>query len=313
MIAVSDGSIRQGKNSVQYNDMRAIQQELVAAGYSAEILFRNEIGKAVKAKKALFAHIGTIVNFGGIQQDALKNSLNAINQFDGPVITFTNDVIDGIKNNDRSGFVTIDRPVYYSDPGGINNAEKLTKNLDIISGITLNQSWVIGKKLSERPLLKKEPIYDYIYGGRNRPKIVRYLKKVVKQNSNGLVYGKICQDVSAKYNFSQKFCFTNDDVTTIDSLGKYSFMFYEKNKNYFTSRVFEQLFSNSIVLFDTEFKELKDFWRDDNTFSTPEELQQRISEPWSWERVKKQHEMAKAFDFDSHIQEEARALKKIIN
>lgn len=312
MIAVSDGGIAIGKNSVQYNDMRALQQEFVKAGYSAEILFKNEYSKALKAKKAIFAHIGTIVNFGGIQQDTLKEALNVINQFDGPVIAFTNDVIDGIKNQDRAGFVKIERPVYYADPGGFDNSKKLTKDLQICGGLSLNQSWVIGKNLAKLKDVKTAPKYQYIYGGRNRPKIVKYLKKLTSVDDTGLLYGEINQDVKSKFSFSQKFCFTNRDVRTIDSLGKYSFMFSEKNKNYYTSRVFEQLLSNSIVLFDTEFKELKEFWTDNNTFSNQDELIDRINEPWSWERVKAQHEMVRNFNFDKRINKEAQELVKII-
>lgn len=312
MIAVSDGGIAIDKNSVQYNDMRALQKEFVEAGYSCEIIFREEISRALKAKKAIFAHVGTIVNFGGEQQDNLVNALTVINNFKGPVIAFTNDLIDGIKNSDRLGFVRIDRPVYYSDPAGIGNAENITKGLEIIGGITLNQSWEIGKQLSQLPELKLVPKYDYIYGGKNRPKIAKYLKEVVKQNDNGVLYGKINQDVVSKYSFTQKYCFSNKDIRIVNSLGKYSFMFYEKNKRYFTSRVFEQLFSNSIVLFDTKFKELECFWTSDNTFTTVDDLIERLKEPWSWERVHKQHEMAKNFDYDSHIQEEANELQKII-
>ena len=312
LIAVSDGGIAVGKNSVQYNDMRALEQEFVKAGYSAEILFRNEISKALKAKKAIFAHIGTIVNFGGIQQDNLVDCINTINQFNGPVIAFTNDVIDGIKNQDRPGFVKIERPVYYSDPAGITNAEKLTKDLRIAGDITLNQSWIIGYELSKLNDSGLEPRYNYIYGGRNRPKIVKYLKNLVSKDDNGLLYGKISDDVQSKYSFRQKFCFTNRDVMTIDSLGKYSFMFEEKNKTYFTSRVFEQLFSNSIVLFDKKFKELSYFWTDDNTFTTEDELIERVKQPWSLERVKKQHEIAKSFPFKEKINQEVKAIQEII-
>src|SRR5699024_4596482 len=132
---------------------------------------------------------------------------------------------------------------------GIGGAEKGTTDVDVSGELEINQSFVIGKRLSKMSDVVTKPQYDVVYGGRNRPAMRRRLCEISKKHSL-IAYSNIIEalkETNAKllrsgYNFS------NAELRVVNSLGKYSLMLKENKKNYFTSRVFEQLFSNSIVL-----------------------------------------------------------------
>ena len=160
-----------------------------------------------------------------------------------------------------------------------------------------------------------KPQYDVVYGGRNRPAMRRRLCEIAKKHSL-LAYSNVIEalkDTNAKllrsgYNFS------NAELRVVNSLGKYSLMLKENKKNYFTSRVFEQLFSNSIVLFDKQWKTYECFWRDFNTFyGSVEDLSRRLDVEYDAGLVAEQHEFARSFDYDAYIENEAKELAKVIS
>lgn len=310
LTALSDTGLRTEINSIPKNDLLSIKKIIeYDKNNSADLIDRNEVFK-VHEYDALFIHYGGLVNFGGVQSKHAIELINVINEFKGPVIIFSNDVMNGIDNPKRDGFVRITRPVIYADPKGEIDPTK-TKGLEIIKSITINQTFPIGKFLSEQERVVGEPVYQAIYGGRARPAMFKILKKVASK-CDLVTYHSVAKKIPGSITLKHKKIFSNLELTAVTSLGCYSFIFYEEKKTYFTSRVFEQLFSNSIVLFDTRYKVFSMFWNEHNTFSNEDELLQRLSEPWSWERVKAQHKMASEFDFDKNISEECEQLNEVV-
>lgn len=315
MIVLSDSGQPKNKPSVSLNDMRAILQIYKVANFDCQILYREDIESLYSLNDFdnLFVFYGGLINYGGQQSKYALKTIELINNFDRSVVIFANDVLDPVNNKIRDGFKRIERPVIYASPNGAGGAEKGAIDLNVSDEIEINQSFAIGKALSELQDVSIYPQVDVVYGGRDRPAMKKRLREISHSYSM-LVYSNITnsmKDTRAKI-FKSKVKFNNAQLRVINSFGRYSLMLYEKNKNYFTSRVFEQLFSNSIVLFDKQFKELSCFWTDDNTFSSLEELQELINQKWTVDRVKAQHEMARSFDFDGYIRKEADELQKII-
>ena len=186
--------------------------------------------------------------------------------------------------------------------------------MNVSDEIEINQSFVIGKNLSKLQDVSMFPQFDVVYGGRDRPAMIKRLKEISNHHTM-MIYSGIAKSMNDTHTkiFKSKVNFNNAQLRVINSFGRYSLMLYEKKKNYFTSRVFEQLFSNSIVLFDKRFKELSCFWNDDNTFSSLEELQELINQKWTVDRVQEQHAMARNFDYDAQIEKEASELKRLLS
>ena len=90
-------------------------------------------------------------------------------------------------------------------------------------------------------------------------------------------------------------------------------MMYEAKKDYFYPRVFEQMFSNSIVLFDKMLKQYQCFMDDTNTYSSLEELVKMLNQPYDLDRVEKQHRKLLEFDFDGREQITVNNIMRIIN
>lgn len=316
MIVLSDSGQPKNKNSVSLNDMRAISQIYKVAGFDCQILYREDLESLSDLNNFdnLFVFYGGLINFGGQQSKYALKAIELINDFKRSVVIFANDVLDPVNNKIRDGFERIERPVIYASPDGVGGSEKGTIDLNVSDEIELNQSFVIGKALSKLQDVSIIPQVDIVYGGRDRPAMRKRLQEISDHHSM-LVYSNIVKsmkDTHAKI-LKAKVKFDNAQLRVINSFGRYSLMLYEKKKSYFTSRVFEQLFSNSIVLFDKKFKELSYFWNDDNAFSSLEELQELINQKWTIDRVQKQHEMARNFDYDAQIEKEASKLKQLLN
>lgn len=316
MIVLSDTGQPRKKLSVPLNDMHAISEIYKLAGSETHILFREDLEdkSSLNDYDNLFVFYAGLINFGGIQSDASLTVIRLVNDFNGPVIVFDNDVLDPVNNKNRAGFERITRPVVYASPDGKGGAEKGTIDLDVSSELEINQSFVIGKKLSKMSDVVTKPQYEVVYGGRNRPAMKRRLCEITEKHSLIAYSGIIdsLKETNAKL-LSSKYNFNNAQLRVVNSLGKYSLMLKEKNKNYFTSRVFEQLFSNSIVLFDKQWKTYECFWRDFNTFDgTTEDLSRRLDTEYDASLVAEQHDFARSFDYDAYIESEAKELAKVI-
>lgn len=316
MIVLSDTGQPRKKLSVPLNDMHAISEIYKLAGSETHILFREDLEdkSSLNDYDNLFVFYAGLINFGGIQSDASLTVIRLVNDFNGPVIVFDNDVLDPVNNKNRAGFERITRPVVYASPDGIGGAEKETIDLDVSSELEINQSFVIGKKLSKMSDVVTKPQYEVVYGGRNRPAMKRRLCEITEKHSLIAYSGIIdsLKETNAKL-LSSKYNFNNAQLRVVNSLGKYSLMLKENKKNYFTSRVFEQLFSNSIVLFDKQWKTYECFWRDFNTFNgTTEDLSRRLDTKYDASLVAEQHDFARSFDYDAYIESEAKELAKVI-
>lgn len=317
MISLSDVGQPRKRLSVPLNDMHAISEIYKLAGSRTHILFREDLEtkSSLNDYDNLFVFYAGLVNFGGIQSKASLKVIRLVNDFNGPVVVFNNDVLDPVNNKKRAGFERITRPVVYASPDGIGGAEKGTTDVDVSGELEINQSFVIGKRLSKMSGVVTKPQYDVVYGGRNRPAMRRRLCEIAKKHSL-LAYSNVIEalkETNAKllrsgYNFS------NAELRVVNSLGKYSLMLKENRKNYFTSRVFEQLFSNSIVLFDKQWKTYECFWRDFNTFDgSVEDLSRKLDVEYDASLVAEQHEFARSFDYDAYIESEAKELAKVIS
>lgn len=316
MIILSDTGNPRNKRSVALNDMQAISEIYERAGSEVRILYREDMESKLSFSEYdnLFVFYATLINFGGKQSDYVVRTIDLINSFQGPVVVFANDVMDPVNNKERSGFKRIERPVIYASPDGVGGSKTGTIELDVSEELEINQSFVIGQRLSQLPDVDMEPQYDVVYGGRDRPAMRRRLREVAKEHSL-MVYSKIAksmEEAGAKI-FDSQYNFDNAQLRVINSLGKYSLMLKEKRKVYFTSRVFEQLFSNSIVLFDKSWPTLNYFWNEQNSFDgSVKDLLAKLDIPYNKERVKEQHELARSFDYDSYINQEAEELAKAL-
>ena len=317
MIVLSDTGQPRKKLSVPLNDMHAISEIYKLAGSQAHILYREDLEdkSTLNDYDNLFVFYAGLINFGGIQSKASLKVIRLVNDFKGPVVVFDNDVLDPVNNKKREGFERITRTVVYASPDGIGGAEKGTIDLDVSGELEINQSFVIGKRLSKMNDVITKPQYDVVYGGRNRPAMKRRLCEIAKKHSLIAYSGIIgaLKETNAKL-LSSKYNFNNAQLRVVNSFGKYSLMMKEKNKNYFTSRVFEQLFSNSIVLFDEQWKTYECFWKDFNTFDgSVEDLSRRLDVEYDAGLVAEQHEFARNFDYDAYIENEAKELAKVIS
>lgn len=317
MLVLSDAGQTKMKRSVALNDMRAISELYKLIGYDVRVLYREDLESitSLSGYDSLFIFYAGLINFGGKQSENAIRTIQLINEFPNKVVIFGNDVMDPVNNKRREGFERINRPVIYASPDGIGGSKTGTVDMEVSGEVEINQSFMIGKKLASLPDVATKPMYDVVYGGRDRPAMRRRLQKIAQSHSL-ITYSKInksMEDTNAK-TLNSKYMFDNAQLRVLNSLGKYSLMLKEKRKKYFTSRVFEQLFSNSIVLFDKGWPTLNEFWRPYNAFDgSVDDLMVKLDVPYSEERVAKQHEMARNFNYDKYINQEAEELARILS
>lgn len=315
MLVISDGGITRGKHYVALNDINAIKYLYKQIGYQTQILFNEDINNlnssTISEYDTLFVFYTGVINFGGKQSRWVQKIINLINIYDKEVVIFSNDVLDKINNKARDSFVRIERPVYFASPDGVGGGKKNTVDLDIIDDFEINQSFMIGKTLSKLEDVSTKPSYDLVYGGRDRPELTRKLKKIIKTH-NILLYGTIQKKMPKIDGIHSDMFFDNAELRVINSFGRYTLMLHEKKKPYFTSRVFEQLFSNSIVLFDRNYSILSNFWNNENTFDDLSDLDDLISTKVTQKLIDEQHEVARSFDYDKYINYQVESLAKIL-
>lgn len=282
-------------------------------GLTYKIFYRDEMDiNVINQSKVLIAGNAGVVNFGGVQSKFIKKSLEVINNFNGPVIFFNCDVMGGFKNDKRDNFVKIERPIYYADPKGVHDPSK--SQFDIIEDFVIDNAFEIGRTLLNHDFPVTEPQYDLVEGGSARTAYIKQLKKIASMfDGSILLYDKIAEKIDNVVKLKKKRTFRNYELSIVDSFGKYSLMMFEAKKDYFYPRVFEQMFSNSIVLFDKRLKQYQCFMDDTNTYSSLEELIGMLKQPYDFKRVKKQHEKLLNFDFDEREQITVKNVMKVIN
>ena len=313
-IVISDAGLRKGRHLVVQNDLWSIGETMKRnAGLTYKIYYRDEMDiETINKSKVLIAGNAGIVNFGGVQSENVKNSLEIINKFDGPVIFFNCDVKGGFKNDKRDNFVKIERPIYYADPKGVHDPSK--SQFEIIEDFVIDNAFEIGRTLLDHEFPVTKPQYDLVEGGSARTAYIKQLKKIVQMfDGRVLLYDKIAEKVDGVIKMKKKRTFRNYELSIVDSFGKYSLMMYEAKKDYFYPRVFEQMFSNSIVLFDKRLKQYECFMDDTNSYGNLEELVEMLKQPYSEQRVEEQHQKLLDFDFDEREQVTVNNILRVIN
>lgn len=313
-IVISDAGLRKGRHLVVQNDLWSIGETMKRnAGLTYKIYYRDEMDiETINKSKVLIAGNAGIVNFGGVQSENVKNSLEVINKFDGPVIFFNCDVKGGFKNDKRDNFVKIERPIYYADPKGVHDPSK--SQFEIIEDFVIDNAFEIGRTLLDHEFPVTKPQYDLVEGGSARTAYIKQLKKIVQMfDGRVLLYDKIADKVDGVIKMKKKRTFRNYELSIVDSFGKYSLMMYEAKKDYFYPRVFEQMFSNSIVLFDKRLKQYECFMDDTNSYESLAELVEMLKQPYSEQRVEKQHRKLLDFDFDEREQLTVNNIMRVIN
>lgn len=312
MVVLSDTGLFREKNSVVLNDLISLKK-IIESNQSMEcsIFFRDEIEAALRFD-ALFIFFGGLINFGGKQTENAAAVINLANKFNGPVIFFGNDVLGKYDNRERDNFVRFERPVYFANPSGGSTLGIETKDLDVAGVIELNQSFMIGKGLAQQENIPTKPRYDVVYGTRARPALLKRLQYLA-DHSKMLTFGNINKKIKNTVKLNSKMIFSNSEMRVINSFGKCTLMLYETHKEYFTSRVFEQLASNSLCLFDKNWKVYQMFWNEGNTFDgSMDDCLRLIHAPYSEEKVRQQHKALRSFDFDSYIDQECKNVESIL-
>ena len=184
---------------------------------------------------------------------------------------------------------------------------------EIIQDFVIDNAFEIGRTLLDHKFPVTKPQYDLVEGGSARTAYIKQLKKIASMfDGSILLYDKIADKVDGVTKLKKKRTFRNYELSIVDSFGKYSLMMYEAKKDYFYPRVFEQMFSNSIVLFDKRLKQYQCFMDETNTYDSLEELIDMLKQPYDFERVKKQHQKLLDFDFDEREQVTVNNIMKVM-
>lgn len=302
--SVSDRCLILSKPSVDLNEVRAVTQIFLDYGIKAEMLDRDHYDEA-NEYDVLFIKWGPVINFGGKQSTNLKKAITMINNFKGKVFMLSVDQDFVYPNTPRDGFDLITRPVYFLYTGTNHKemASKALKGIEVIDTFQFNHCVQIGKDLSKLEFLNVTPKYDAVYGGQARRELIPLINLIAKNHSI-VTYGKMSQKTIGTIHLLNNKDFDNEEIRAANSLGKFSFIFNKPKTQWLTPRIFEQLDSNSLVLFDTKWEATKPFWTDKNTFSNKEELLERLEYEPTKKDIEEQHQLSLNFDYDAYSQEQ---------
>lgn len=302
--SVSDKGLILNRSSVDLNEVVAVQQMLLGSGIDAKILDRDKWND-LKNFDALFIKFGTIINWGGQQSEYLKAGIRMINNFDGPVFMLAVDQDFRFPNKPRAGFELINRPVYflYTGANASGVVDKVLNGVDVIKSVQFNHCVQIGKEISKLPFIDVKPKYDAIYGGQARRELIPLINRIAEKYSV-VTYGKMSKKTKNTVHLITKDNFDNEEIRAVNSLGKHSFIFYKPRTPWLTPRIFEQLDSNSMVLFDKRWKATEPFWTDKNTFSSHDELMELMKYEPTENDIKEQHQLSLSFDYDKYNEEQ---------
>lgn len=298
---IGDKGLLPNVSGVDLNECVAISQMFTEYGVKNKIIYRDNLDEANKYD-ALFIKVGVIVNWGGIQTKWLQSTINLINNFNGPVFMLTVDQDSIVPNKERTGFLQITHPIHflYVGKGHSKAADKEVKDLNIIDSHRFNHCVQIGKEIARMQFLTVKPQFDAVYGGQARKELMPLLKKIANQYKL-LVFEQLSEKNIPNAIFSNtKFNFDNAEIRSINSMGNYSFLFFKPKTRWLTPRIFEQMCSNSLAMFDKRWTETKPFWTSFNTFDSFDELLEKIGNKPTEDQINEQHEIVRNFDYDSY-------------
>lgn len=310
---IGDKKLSLNQSSVNLNDVIGADIMFKNAGYESEILETEALEEKAQEFDCLFFKAGPIINFGGQQSKHLVSEINAINSFKGPVVIYSVDQDWDLPNKERDGFLTIKRPVYFAYSGKNHSeiAEKQTKDVQVIKTAEFNQAYGIWKLISEQETPKIYPQYDAVYCGQARAELMPLLEEI-SLKYDLVTWGSINKKLAHSKKLNTHTNFSSVELPALNSLGKYSFLFFKPKTRWITPRICEQMASNSLVLFDKRWTETEQFWTEFNTFSSDEELMRRISQEPTKEQLEIQHEKMKQFNVDEEIAKHVQNIVSLI-
>ena len=226
---------------------------------------------SVRDCDVLLVQMLSIIRYGGRVSKWDADVCDLVNHFDGPVVIFINDqscykFLNTIANP-KWGDMTITRPLYLADDRPIVYRTAAQSRANIIGHLNLNQTWAyawLWKRNPEhmRQLLDEpvKPEHEFIYGGLTRGRnFNRRLDSIfsVFGVDNCISYGKVSErfgmeDLSK--NWGLNFALP-DQLMELNSSCRYSALPYDKDKNYITTRCFEQGFADCLVLCDKGYNQ----------------------------------------------------------
>ena len=212
-----------------------------------------------------------LVRFGGKASKWDADVCKVLNAFDGPVIVFVNDQLEysflKTATNPKFGENTLRRPIYIADDRSEINPQVQRANVEVLGHLKLNQTWSYAwswkedrkhmEQLLDRPA---HPDHDFIYGGMVRKSDFNARLDNLFEvfgHDNCISYGKIADkwgfdDLAKKW--GRKFA-TPDQLIELNSSCRYSALPYDEDKDYITSRCFEQGFADCLVLCDKGYNQ----------------------------------------------------------
>ena len=219
----------------------------------------------------LLIQMFTIIRYGGTLSKWDAEVCDLINHFDGPVVLYINDqsYYKFLKNISKPkwGDMAVTRPIYLADDRPELYKILADSKTNIAGHLRLNQSWAYAwlwkrdpehmKQLLDEPV---KPKHDFIYGGLTRGQ--NFNKRLDNMFSvfgveNCISYGQVAErwgmeDLSKSWglNFARP-----EQLMELNSSCRFSALPYDKDKNYITTRCFEQGFTDCLVLCDEGYNQ----------------------------------------------------------
>lgn len=304
LTVIGDKKLSLSQSSVNLNDVIGMDIMFKDCGYDSEIIETSELGEKAKEFDCLIFKAGPIINFGGKQSKHLQTEINVINSFQGPVVIYSVNQDWVLPNKERTGFLTINRPVYFAYSGKDHKAisEKQMKDVEVLGTTEFNQAFGIWKLIAENPTPSIYPKYDAVYCGQARAELMPIIKKI-SQKFALLTWGSINKKLSKSKKLDTHTNFSSVELVALNSLGKYTFLFFKPKTRWIAPRICEQMASNSLVLFDKRWTETNCFWTDFNTFSSEKELLSKMSVSPTKEQLEIQHKKFLEFDTETKTKE----------
>ena len=276
----SDTGGKREEPFINARDLNQLGEAFQLAGHEFKYWDRYMINDSIKSGDGkvldcdlLLVHVMVLIRYGGHASKNDANICRLMNEFRGPVILFTNDQLEfsWIKNSmkDKFGDDRPLRPVYIADDRACIHDRFMDMNgLDIAGHVRLNQSWPMAWHWLDKMGIRDRvlngslstPSYDFIYGGEIRKRdFVRRLDSIfeVFGHDNCISYGNVAKKFGFEnlaLNGKSKFC-TVGRLMELNSKARYSGLPYDEDKDYITSRCFEQGFADCLVLCDKGYNQ----------------------------------------------------------
>lgn len=278
----------------------------------------------------LFVMAAPPVRFGGKVTHWDEDVCDLMHNTRGKVCVFVNEALafNSLKNdaNEKWGRNRFDVPFIFCPTSTTNSTDRLCpflKGLCNGEATTVNQTWAIGYKWIQekgydfRPYTP--PKADFFYGGVVRPHEFRKTFDALSREFESgcwYSYGEIAKHygfpdmVKERYG---KLIVDREKLVEITSECRFSFLPYDRTKDYVTTKALENGVSNSLVLADPGYNsEGLKFETVDLQDIDAIKRYMSMSEDNRLELVEKQHKMLEDFDFYGKMESEFKTMEQKI-